>query len=137
MPIDVQCASCGKRYDIKDSLAGRNLPCKECGAGMPVPHSGLDHEEDFGDDGNVSEPAPSRRKRSESKKTTRGKLNSSTSKPGVLKRIFAVLGVLFGIGIVLFGAYGVINGHMRAGRAIGGGLVMASVSFGWLLGNSN
>lgn len=53
-----------------------------------------------------------------------------------MKRIFAVLGMILGVCIVLFGAYGMINGHMRAGRAIGGGLVMASVSFGWFHGIS-
>jgi hypothetical protein len=105
---------------------------------MPVPKSELGDDADWGDDGYESEPATSLPKRSKSKKTNgrKSKSKSNASSPGVVKRIFAVLGMILGVCIVLFGAYGMINGHMRAGRAIGGGLVMASVSFGWFHGIS-
>ena len=36
MPIQVQC-QCGKAYSVRDSLAGKAVRCKECGAAIEVP----------------------------------------------------------------------------------------------------
>ena len=37
MSIQVRCEECGQGYRLKPSLAGKVLPCKECGAEMLVP----------------------------------------------------------------------------------------------------
>ena len=37
MPIAVECPSCGKRYKLRDDLAGDTVPCKDCGEDIDVP----------------------------------------------------------------------------------------------------
>ncbi len=37
MAIPIQCDRCGKRYRVKEALAGRRVRCKECGQRMTVP----------------------------------------------------------------------------------------------------
>jgi hypothetical protein len=37
MAITFQCASCGRRYKVKDRLAGRRVKCKDCGAALRIP----------------------------------------------------------------------------------------------------
>ena len=37
MPIAVECPSCGKRYKLRDDLAGDTIPCKDCGEDIDVP----------------------------------------------------------------------------------------------------
>ena len=37
MVISMQCASCGQAYRLKESLAGRLLQCRQCGATMQAP----------------------------------------------------------------------------------------------------
>lgn len=36
MTIIVECQECGKKYRMRDDLAGRTLPCKDCGADIRV-----------------------------------------------------------------------------------------------------
>ena len=56
MPIKFACPSCGKGYNVKDSLAGKKAKCK-CGAVMPVPAAAaaapsapVENDPLFGDD---------------------------------------------------------------------------------------
>lgn len=37
MPRAATCADCGKSYRVKDSLAGRTMPCRECGGAVAIP----------------------------------------------------------------------------------------------------
>lgn len=37
MPIPVECLSCGKRYKVRDDMAGDTIPCKDCGEDITVP----------------------------------------------------------------------------------------------------
>lgn len=39
MPLSVQCPSCGKRYALVESLAGRNVKCKVCSNTFTVPNT--------------------------------------------------------------------------------------------------
>ena len=36
MAITVKCDSCGQQYQVRDTLAGKSVVCKACGAGLPV-----------------------------------------------------------------------------------------------------
>lgn len=36
MPIKTQCRRCGKKYRVRDELAGKRISCKECGAKIRV-----------------------------------------------------------------------------------------------------
>jgi len=40
MPVMARCRECGKQYRMRDELAGKVLPCKECGADFRVPRAG-------------------------------------------------------------------------------------------------
>lgn len=140
MPIEIQCKSCQKKYRVKDALAGRKLPCKQCGKSMSVPH--LEFEDDeFGDDewGDEMEmePAPTLPKRRSGKKKSGKKSKSNAASPGMGKRILAILGMVFGVVIVLGGAFAMADGNMRGARGIGSGIVMLVVSFNWFRGVSN
>ncbi len=35
--IEFSCASCSKKYRVKDEFAGKSARCRECGAAMPIP----------------------------------------------------------------------------------------------------
>jgi len=37
MPIAFQCDACGKRYQVKDALAGKRVKCAACGHALQVP----------------------------------------------------------------------------------------------------
>lgn len=50
MPIAVTCEICGKKHKLNDSLAGRSISCKGCGAALDVP----------GDDDLADDDAPPR-----------------------------------------------------------------------------
>jgi len=39
MPIKVKCGSCAAAFSAKDNLAGKNVKCPKCGAGIRVPAS--------------------------------------------------------------------------------------------------
>jgi dienelactone hydrolase len=39
MPISVRCPSCDRDYQVRESFAGRTVPCKDCGAVFLVPQS--------------------------------------------------------------------------------------------------
>src|SRR5258706_4207304 len=39
MPIDTECAGCGKRYALPEKFAGRKARCKNCGAEMVIPQA--------------------------------------------------------------------------------------------------
>ena len=45
MPISVTCASCGKRLKARDELAGKRLPCPNCGQKVVVPAPKEDSDE--------------------------------------------------------------------------------------------
>ena len=36
MSLQVECYECGKRYRLRDDMAGRTIPCRECGASIRV-----------------------------------------------------------------------------------------------------
>lgn len=131
MPAEISCTYCGARLRVKDSLAGQNLPCKQCGEALSAPNQAPADERD------KFELATSVPKRSRANHRTDEQRRSMAKPPGVVKRIVAVLGIVIGLCIVLFGVYGLARGSVRAGRAIGGGLVLATVCFGWYLGNSD
>jgi hypothetical protein len=76
MPITLNCPSCGRKYQLRDDLAGRKVKCKACEQqfSVPVPRKiedddepsgataalyGLDDEDEDGPAGSV--PLPSRR----------------------------------------------------------------------------
>src|SRR5258705_3274792 len=68
MPIETECAGCGKRYSLPEKFAGRKAQCKNCGAEMRIPQlpAAAEPEMDFDalaaaeNSGTVdeSEPAP-------------------------------------------------------------------------------
>lgn len=37
MPITVECSSCGKKYKVRDDMAGDTIDCKDCGEEIDVP----------------------------------------------------------------------------------------------------
>jgi hypothetical protein len=47
MPIAIQCTGCGKRYKLRDELAGKRVKCR-CGHGMVVPSPAAASESDDG-----------------------------------------------------------------------------------------
>jgi hypothetical protein len=49
MPITVKCSSCDKEYQVRDSLAGKSVVCKECGAQVQVSR-GLSRDPEDGDE---------------------------------------------------------------------------------------
>src|SRR5262245_58348310 len=38
MPIQFFCQKCGQRFQVQDSMAGKQASCKRCGAVLTVPH---------------------------------------------------------------------------------------------------
>ena len=44
MPLSVTC-SCGKRFRVRDELAGKKVKCPECGESISVPRGADDEEE--------------------------------------------------------------------------------------------
>jgi acetyl esterase/lipase len=77
MLINLRCRKCGKRYQLKNSAAGRKFRCKECEAPIKVPQPEpeevediweADSFEDEEDDWDDPVPAPSRRSPSRKKK---------------------------------------------------------------------
>lgn len=40
MPFVVKCSACGKRYQVGDQLAGKQIKCQACQAGIDVPTAG-------------------------------------------------------------------------------------------------
>lgn len=54
MPVMARCGDCGKQFRIRDELAGKVLPCKNCGADFRVPRAG------GGSAGGGSRPAQNR-----------------------------------------------------------------------------
>jgi hypothetical protein len=50
MATTIQCQACGQRYQAQDSLAGKQIKCKKCGAVIAVPalvHTHVPAESDF------------------------------------------------------------------------------------------
>lgn len=66
MPISVACGDCGKRYSIKDELAGKKFRCKGCEAIVEVPSADEpdDEYEDADGDAEDYDDAPPRRRKS-------------------------------------------------------------------------
>ena len=75
MSIDVTCEFCGKRLKAKESSAGREVPCPDCGGPIQIPEPVYDAvedyddedygdedygDEDYGDDGYSLESVPTR-----------------------------------------------------------------------------
>lgn len=142
MTIDLQCDDCGKRYRLKDSLAGRRIKCKDCGAAINVidPADAMEDEWNDGDDfgGDLGaygdEPAmPAPKKRKGGKK--KSKKNSGDT-PGIGKRIFAVIGMAVGALITVGSVFAIVGGNMRGIRGVITGLVIIGVCIGWFKGSS-
>lgn len=96
MSIEVRCAECGEEFVLKDSAAGKTLPCKVCGAKMQVPDADDLSDEEF-DDELPAEPTtksgPSKRKKQAA---------SRTFLPAVFLYVIAGLSVInHGSGIVM------------------------------------
>ena len=47
MPISVACGDCGKKYGVRDELAGKKFRCKECQAVVAVPSADEPDEDLF------------------------------------------------------------------------------------------
>ena len=93
---------------------------------MSVPDG--DDADDWGYDEEFEEalPSPTRRK-----KPGRKKKSASGGTPSIGKRLFAVIGMVFGVAIAGWSVFALIGGNMRAIRGIATGGVIAAVSFGW------
>ena len=55
MTISIDCAGCGRQYDLRDEAAGKRIRCKDCREVMAVPEAAVidewcDDGDDFGDD---------------------------------------------------------------------------------------
>lgn len=97
MSIEVRCAECGEEFLLKDSAAGKTLPCKVCGAKMQVPAAD-DLAEDDDLDEEFNEPAT--RKKGPSKR--KALAASRTFLPAIFLYIVAGLSVInHGSGIVM------------------------------------
>jgi hypothetical protein len=55
MSIDLRCKSCGKRYRLKDSAAGRSFACKDCDTQLKVPQPPMEEAEDIWEDDSFEE----------------------------------------------------------------------------------
>jgi len=118
---------------MKDSFAGRTLPCKQCGQSMNVPVSEFGDDE-WGDDSYEEELAPALPKRRK-KKSKSGRKTSSTT-PSAGKKILGILGMAVGTLIMVGAAVALFNGNGRAARGISTGVIILIVSAGWYKGTT-
>jgi len=108
MSIYVECDQCQKKYQIQEHLAGRRLPCKECGAEFQVPDLEADVFDDFNDtfsDGSDDrfelDPSSKRRSRRQQKSMRPGRSSGSNSTPWIIGA-GAILAVLVLIAVLTF-----------------------------------
>jgi len=117
MPITVTCSSCNKKYQFRETSAGKSVVCKECGAKMRVPalNAGRgsksdDDEYAIPDDDSDEEfapiaPRPSRS--GSSARKTPGRRSSSSGIPAVVWIVCGAGGAVFLIvAVILFFAFG-------------------------------
>ena len=137
MAIETQCGQCGKRYRVKDELAGRRIKCKQCGAKIVVedPFAAADDwGSSYDDDGYGADPfggggddpygaaAPPPRKKKKKKTGSRSASSSrsvSSGKP-FWKLPVGILGMLGCLALIGLGVIGIMDGRVRAARAIVG-----------------
>lgn len=103
MSIRARCR-CGKKFQVKDSSAGKKFKCTECSAVVKVPEPEVDELEDFEDeeeldDGELKLPVRRKKKRpSKALTMTQGILwESAKSTPMIILRIFGLLNGIPGI----------------------------------------
>lgn len=89
MPIQVECPSCGKRYRMKDELAGSSVSCRECGEDIDVP-------DEWGN------AAPARRSAPAKRRSAKKAKNSMLPVYGAA----AVGGLIVGVIVVVMGLRG-------------------------------
>ena len=105
MSIYAECDQCQKKYRLQDHLAGRWLPCKNCGAEFHVPEAETDEFDTFedtfaADADDMFELDPSSRKRRPGRRASQSNRNSSgfswNSKPWII-----AVGALLAIPVLL------------------------------------
>jgi len=107
MPIFVECEQCQKKYRLQDHLAGRRLPCKQCGAEFQVPGREADLFDDFNDtfgdeldDQFELDPSSKRRGRQKAGRSPQSGSSAGNSTPWIIigagsVAILVLLAVLF------------------------------------------
>jgi hypothetical protein len=81
MSISVAC-SCGKKYRVKETLAGKKIRCADCAELIKVPQEVMDDDAEFDEFGDL-QPAARDREESEASLPPRAKRRSKTTKGDV------------------------------------------------------
>ena len=112
MSISFTCPSCGRHYNVNESLAGRKVRCKSCGSPVKVPASAetsdLDDPYGLADQEPPSNPEPQEEQEpvvptKSARKPARARTSSSQSHDGSTRSSFrkAILFVI-GFGVVAY-----------------------------------
>ncbi|MCR9201122.1 MAG: zinc-ribbon domain-containing protein [Planctomycetaceae bacterium] len=140
MPIKTQCRRCGKKYRVRDELAGKKIPCKECGAKIrgkdpyaapparnTTGYADVAYEEDAysgtvttgGRDPYSSGPPRRKRKKKRRKRTAQP---ARASRRAWWRLPVGILGMLLFIAIGGSAVIGVMEGKNRALRGLFGSI---------------
>lgn len=114
MAIEFECPECDRPYRVRDDLAGRRIPCKECGARMKVPDDGYDEYESAPRRGK-KRPAGKRGSSGSKRKSKKNQKSSASN-----KAVGAVMMVVGGLIAILSIFFSLTDGIWIA--AVGGGV---------------
>jgi hypothetical protein len=126
MPISIAC-SCGKKYRVKETLAGKKIRCADCAELIKVPLPVADNDAEFdvfavqepaAGDGDESEPSLPPRTKRRSNTTTRDVTSDQPARQKLLKKGWFEStngGVLGGVLMILIAVVWFVAG-LAAGR---------------------
>ena len=142
MTISFSCPECGRKYDLKDELAGKKIQCRGCEAAIRVPDADADDDfeelDDFAEQKSSGSAEDDFLKDLNRKSTGRRDAKSSTVKKATSKKPDGmssgakwVLGIIGGLGVVALLCCGIVGfvGYTFFHQLTGGETAPAGMTF--------